>query len=177
MSLEGYIVRAMSDIVNKKKLKVPNGGPQASPELKVETFDDAIAILTQVFCPNGHNLVELSAVSFDDHQGISLLVDDGQEEDVVVVSPFHGDPRKAHSVAFKIGSKLSLSCPVCREPFKVLLPCSCGQGDLVGLFLSPTLNESQVAAVCNVWGCPRSRIIDKWQIISQFVEEEEKESK
>jgi len=167
------MVREMSEIIDRDKLKVPDGGPKASPELKVETLDGVVAILTQVFCPNGHNLVESSTVTFDDHQGVSLLVNDGYDEDVVVVSPFHGDPRKAHSIAFRIGAKLEIACPICKTPFEVLLPCSCGKGELVGLFLSPALKESQVAAVCNVWGCPRSRIIDNWQIISQFVNSEE----
>jgi len=164
----------MSEIIDKSKLLVPEGGPHASPELKLQTMDEVVAILTQVFCPNGHNVVEFSTVSFDDQKGISLMVDDGQHEDVVVISPFHGDPRKTHSVAFKVGTKLGISCPICKEPFQILLPCTCGKGELVGLFLSPALSESQVAAVCNVWGCPRSRVIDNWQIISQFVEEEER---
>lgn len=167
----------MSEI-DRSKLKVPEGGPRPSPELGVQTVDDVVAILTQVFCPKGHDIVEASRVAFDDHKGVSLLVSDGHHEDVVVASPFHGDHRKAHSHAFRIGNKLEICCPVCREPFAVLLPCSCGRGELVGLYLTPALKDSQVAAVCNVWGCPRSRIIDNWQIISQFVDaEEENESR
>jgi hypothetical protein len=163
----------MSDVIDKSKLVVPEGGPHASPELGIETVDGVIAILTQVFCPNGHNLVDNTSVTFNDQKGISLLVNDGEHEDVVVVSPYHGDPRKAHAIAFRIGDKLALSCPICKEKFPTIVSCSCGKGDLVGLYLTPALTDSHIAAVCNVWGCPRSRIVDNWQIISQFVDAQE----
>lgn len=163
----------MSDPIEETKLKVPTGGPQPSPETKVEV-EGVQMIVTQVFCPNGHDLIKSSSVAFDDNPGISLLVTDGDEEDIVVCSPVHGDPRKAHSVTHRIGAKLDIKCPECRTDLERLLPCSCGKGELVNLYLTPALNDGQVAAVCNVWGCPRSRVIDKWQIISEFVEAEEK---
>lgn len=162
----------MSNAVDKTRLKVPNGGPQPSPETGVTTVEDVMVVLTQAYCPQGHNLIDGSTVSFDGNPGISLLVSDGTLEDIVVSSPVHGDHRKAHSAAFKVGAKLAIRCPVCGVDLDVLFPCSCGKGELVNLYLTPDRNEGQVAAVCNVWGCPRSRVIDKWQIISQFVESE-----
>jgi len=165
----------MSSPVDKARLKVPNGGPQPSPETKVETVEDVIVVLTQAFCPNGHDMIEGSSVAFDGNPGISLLVSDGHVDDIVVCSPVHGDHRKAHSHAFRVGSRLDLKCPTCGVELDVLLPCSCGKGELVNLYLTKDLTEGQVAAVCNVWGCPRSRVIDNWQIISQFVDSEEEE--
>ncbi len=165
----------MTSPIDKSKIKVPNGGPQPSPETRVETFEDVLVVLTQVFCPKGHNMIEGSTVAFDDHPGISLRVFDGNVDDTVVCSPVHGDHRKAHAEAFRIGHKLKIKCPVCDIELDVLLPCSCGKGELVNLYLTPELNEGQVAAICNVWGCPRSRVIDNWQIISQFVENNENE--
>lgn len=162
----------MSNPVDRTKLKVPNGGPQPSPETGVATLEEVMVVLTQAYCPQGHNLIEGSTVAFDGNPGISLLVSDGTLEDIVVSSPVHGDHRKAHSAAFKVGVKLAIRCPVCGVDLDVLFPCSCGKGELVNLYLTPDRNEGQVAAVCNVWGCPRSRVIDKWQIISQFVESE-----
>lgn len=160
----------MTNPIDKKKLKIPNGGPNPSPEMKVET-DGVRIVLTQAFCPKGHNLIDESQVSFEGQPGISLYVDDGSQVDIVVCSPHHGDHRKAHAKAFRIGSKLRIQCPVCKVDLDVLLPCSCGKGELVNLYLTPGLTDGQVAAICNVWGCPRSRVIDKWQIISQFVEQ------
>ena len=163
----------MSSPVDKNKLKVPNGGPHPSPETKVETVEDVLVVLTQAFCPNGHNLIEGSTVSFEGNPGVSLKVTDGTNEDIVVASPIHGDHRRAHAHSFRIGTKLEISCPICGTKLDVLLPCSCGKGELVNLYLTEKLTEGQVAAICNVWGCPRSRVIDNWQIISQFVDEAE----
>ena len=163
----------MSNPVDRTKLKVPDGGPAPSPETKVETVEDVFVVLTQAYCPKGHNLIDDSTVHFDGNPGISLAVDTGEETDIVVSSPIHGDHRKAHSVAFRIGTKLDIKCPTCGTELDVLLPCSCGKGELVNLYLTSELTEGQVAAICNVWGCPRSRVIDNWQIISQFVEANE----
>jgi hypothetical protein len=102
-----------------------------------------------------------------------LQVSDGTRDDIVVCSPLHGDHRRAHAIAFKIGTKLDIKCPICGIELDVLLPCSCGKGELVNLYLTKEFTEGQVAAVCNVWGCPRSRVIDNWQIISQFVDNAE----
>lgn len=165
----------MASGVDKTKLKVPSGGPQPSPETKVETVDEVIVVLTQAYCPRGHNLIEDSRVAFDGNPGISLAVSDGNRDDIVVCSPLHGDHRRAHAVAFRIGTKLDIKCPICGIELDVLLPCSCGKGELVNLYLTKEFTEGQVAAICNVWGCPRSRVIDNWQIISQFVDSEREE--
>jgi hypothetical protein len=127
-------------------------------------------VLTQAFCPDGHNLTQECDVSFDGHCGIKILAADDQGEDILVCSPVHGDPRKTTAKTISPGTKLRLMCPECRQEFPSLLPCTCGQGELVAIYLTPDRKESQVVAVCNAWGCRRSRIIDRWQIISQFVE-------
>jgi hypothetical protein len=164
----------MTTPVDETSLKVPDGGPQPSPETKVAT-DGVLAIVTQAFCPKGHNLVEGAPVTFDGHEGIRVLVSDGSAEEEVVLSPIHGDRRKAIMSTFRLGTRLRLMCPVCRNELDVLLPCSCGRGELMSLYLTDALSEGHVAAVCNVWGCPRSRLIDNWQVISQFVEAGEEE--
>ncbi len=165
----------MSNPVDKEKLKIPDGGPHPSPETRV-SMEGVLVVLTQAFCPKGHDLIAESTVSFDGHPGISLKVSDGKTEDTVVCSAIHGDARKAHSTAIRIGTKLSIQCPTCGTELDVLLPCSCGKGELVNLYLTPDLTDGQVAAVCNVWGCKRSRVIDNWQIISQFVEAGEEDA-
>jgi hypothetical protein len=165
----------MTSPADRSKLQVPEGGPKPSPETNVST-DGVLAIVTQAFCPRGHDLVKGASVTFDGYEGIRLLVADGAAEDVVVLSPIHGDRRKSTSVTFRVGARLEVMCPVCRSTLDVLLPCSCGRGELMSLYLTKALSEGHVAAVCNVWGCPRSRLIDNWQVISQFVEAEEEAS-
>ena len=158
----------MTSPVDSGKVEVPEGGPAPSPETKIET-DGVISIVTQAFCPDGHDMIKASTVTFEGHPGIRVLVTDGSTEEEVVLSPIHGDPRKSLSFTFKLGTRLELMCPVCKKKLDVLFPCSCGRGELMSLYLTPALTEGSVAAVCNVWGCPRSRLIDNWQVISQFV--------
>ncbi len=163
--------RKMSNqVVDRNKLRVLEGGPNPSTCNKIETVDDDVLMfITQAFCPNGHNLVAGSSVYFEGHPGISLLLSDGTHDDLVVLSPVHGDRRKACSLSFRLGARLRLMCSQCQCELDMLFPCSCGKGELVSLYLTPEQNEGNVAAICNVWGCPRSRIIDNWQIISEFV--------
>lgn len=111
-----------------------------------------------------------AGVTFEGHPGIRMLVSDGSSEEEVTLSPIHGDRRKAMSTTYRLGTRLDLSCPVCDAKLDVLFPCSCGRGELMSLYLTDALSEGHVAAVCNVWGCPRSRLIDNWQVISQFVD-------
>ena len=162
----------MTTPVDPKTLQVPDGGPNPSPETRIET-DGVLAIVTQAFCPSGHDLVASAPVTFEGHPGIRLLVSDGTTEEEVVLSPIHGDRRKSISSTFRLGTRLTILCPECHSELDVLFPCSCGRGELMSLYLTPAKSEGHVAAVCNVWGCPRSRLIDNWQVISQFVDASE----
>jgi hypothetical protein len=130
-------------------------------------------VVTQVFCPNGHNLVGLSRETFDGHPGISLRID--AEGDVgarggeVVLSPIHGD-REKRGVSFLDGTKLAIRCPVCETRLPELTRCSCSErGRLLKLFLTPALSEAHLVAVCDIWGCPRSRVIDNFEMFSEFL--------
>lgn len=166
------MVREVDDMttqVDPTNLQVPEGGPEPSAESGIEV-DGVISIVTQAFCPKGHDIIQGCSVTFDGHPGIRLVVTDGTVEDEVVLSPIHGDRRKAMAATYRLGTRLELYCPVCRSKLDVLFPCSCGRGELMSLYLTQNLSEGHVAAVCNVWGCPRSRLIDNWQVISQFVE-------
>ncbi len=154
--------------VDVDHLKVAGRPPSEGTGVKME--DDVLIIVTQLFCPNGHNLVDQEDKRFDGYGGIRLLVGDGQKEGVVVLSPFHGDRRK-EGITFPEGTKLSLRCPVCGVELPSLASCTCeGHGELRKLYLTPELEDSHLVAVCDVWGCPRSRVIDENEILSEYVE-------
>lgn len=154
--------------VDVERLKVAPRPPSEGTGVKVE--DEVLIIVTQLFCPNGHNLVDQEDKRFDGYGGIRLLVSDGEREGIVVLSPFHGDRRK-EGITFPEGTKLHLMCPVCRVELPVLANCTCsGHGELRKLYLTPKLEDSHLVAVCDVWGCPRSRVIDENEILSEYVE-------
>lgn len=157
--------------VKKGRLKVRKREP--TPHLGVQVVDEArdvYVIVTRLYCPNGHNLVDQQGVRFDGYGGIRLLVGDGTTEGVVELSPFHGDSTK-HGVQFPNGTRLSIRCPECKAELPTLARCSCaGKGELRKLFLTPDLEDANLVAVCDVWGCPLSRVIDGNEILSEFLE-------
>ena len=148
-------------------------GAQPSEETHIlveEEEPQIVVVLTQVFCHNGHNMIGLSEETFDSHPGISFWVKCGDQEGEVVVSPIHGDHEK-RGPDFPQGSKLSLCCPVCKEELPELTNCRCHKdGKLRKLFLTPRMDEAHLMAVCDIMGCPLSRVIDSYEMFSEFIE-------
>lgn len=160
----------MADI-EKDKIKVPEGGPCPSKETQVDMINNIAIVITQAFCPNGHNLISKDDVNFEGYKGIKLWVNDGKNEGWIILSPIHGDHRKVTNIQFDRGTKLQISCPHCKTQFQSIATCSCDlEGDLVKLYLTPKLSDSHIVAVCNIWGCPNSRVIDNFQIIAEYEE-------
>jgi hypothetical protein len=159
--------------VDKGRLKIASVPP---PESSIIRVDDVFIVVTQAFCQNGHNLVEAGNEHFDDYPGIKLQLSDGAGVcGVVYLSPFHGDGSKKGKTDWPVGTKLQIRCPTCETQLPVLAKCHCDPaisktgGDLVKLFLSPALTDSHILALCNVWGCRKSRTIDNWHIISEYL--------
>lgn len=154
--------------IDKERLRVAK--TEASPEAGVRVEDEVVVIVTQLFCPNGHNLVDSEDKRFDGQGGIRLLVSDGTKEGEVILSPFHGDHRK-EGITFEEGTRLSLKCPVCGVELPEFARCTCeGHGMLRKLYLTKDLDDSHVVALCDVWGCPRSRVIDENEILSEYLD-------
>jgi len=152
----------------RSKLEVAKKKPTAATRVKK---DDVMIVLTQAFCTTGHNLIR-PGQQFHGFDGLHLWVSDGKSEGLVIVSPVHGDGQK-HGPTFRRGAKLEISCPECRTPLPKLCRCSCGKGgSLRTIYLTPDLSEAHQAAVCDIWGCPRSRVIDAHEILSEFIEAE-----
>jgi len=154
-------------------------GNEDRTELGEETIDEmpdlpgGIAILvTQAFCPNGHNLVYREDVSFSGHKGISIHVAARDWEGEVVLSPFHGDTRRiGMSEDIAVGTRCRISCPVCRVDLPVQAKCGCQWGgELRGIYLRADLQDSDQVMLCDVNGCQRSRVMDNLQVISEFAD-------
>ena len=147
-----------------------------------DAFDDmpdlpgGIAILvTQAFCPAGHDLVYREDVPFSGHKGISLQVSAGDWSDEVVLSPFHGDVRIiGMNESVPKGTKCRLTCPVCGVELPVQAKCGCPSGgDLHSLYLRKDLRESEQIMLCDVYGCQRSQMMDSLQVVSEFADRED----
>jgi hypothetical protein len=126
--------------------------------------------VTKLYCPAGHNLIdEKTRARFSRLPGIVLMVEGKRAKGVVVLSPIHGDDTKFGESGFEPGEVLKLSCPTCQKSFPVIQKCGCtDEANLVGLYLSEDLEEGNQVALCTAWGCLRSRIMDRFQIISKL---------
>lgn len=90
-------------------------------------------------------------------------------EGQVVLSPIHGDDTKFGAMDFEPGEVTKVTCPVCDKEFPIVQACGCTEGaNLVGLYLDDTLQGDSQLVVCTAWGCVRSRVIDRFQIISKY---------
>lgn len=148
----------------RKRIPTPHSGVRVQDEKP-----DVYVIVTQLYCPNGHNLVDHQEMRFDGYGGIMLEVSDGKTEGVVELSPFHGDATKL-GPTFESGTRLSIKCPTCHVELPTLARCSCkGNGMLRKLFLTRALDDAFLVAVCDVWGCPLSRVIDGSEILSEIL--------
>ena len=144
----------------------------------LKQVDDVFIVVTQAFCPNGHNLIvdfdkepyDFES-DFDGFPGLKIRLESDTESGDVVLSPFHGDSSKKGKTDWRAGTKVNILCPHCRTPLPRLASCRCpDNGDLVKVYLSPALTDSNVLAFCNVWGCRRSHTIDNWEIISEYLD-------
>lgn len=129
-----------------------------------------VIAVTQLYCPNGHNLVdESSGARFNGYPGISLMVEGSEERGEVILSPIHGDDTRFGACDFEPGEITRITCPQCAVELPVLQPCGCqAEAKLVGLFLDQETTDGNQVALCNAWGCLRSRITDRFQVISKF---------
>jgi hypothetical protein len=141
----------------------------ASHGTGVQLLDQAFVVVTQAFCPNGHNLVGAGPTAFEGYPAIAIWVSDGKSQGMVELSPVHGDGSKV-GPDFPQGTKLKLECPVCRAELPLLARCSCqADGTLRKLYLSEKRDEAYLVGICDVWGCARSRVIDANEILSEWM--------
>jgi hypothetical protein len=154
-----------NEIINKEELTIHK--ESVSEEGKVIIKDDVYIIVTQAFCPNGHNLVGKGKHTFDGYPGICLNVTDGEKEGILEISPFHGDESKL-GIDFEKGKTIKITCPECGCEFPVLEKCSRGEGSLRKIYLSPKLTDAHMIALCDKWGCYMSSVIDDNELFSEF---------
>lgn len=140
----------------------------------IEARDGVVIVITQAFCPNGHNLVRGEDAHFDGYPGITLFVECGGWSGEISLSPIHGDhARVGIPRSIPNGTRCVVRCPECEVELPRLATCGCENGgELLGIYLRPDLSEGDMVGICNILGCYRSRVMDKWEILSEFTEEQ-----
>lgn len=133
--------------------------------------DGALIVLTQAFCPNGHNLIRDTHPRFHGFPGIGIEVEGPGLSGTVFLSPVHGDPcSQGVPKSLETGQRFILRCPECHVVLPTLSRCRCQHGgELVALNLKPVRSEASVAAICTVFGCHRSRVLDSLELLDEFM--------
>ncbi len=160
--------------VEPSKIKISIIPP---PESTVKQIDDVFIVITEAYCPNGHNLISNNNVDFDGYPGIKVNLKNGGKEGIIYLSPFQGDGTKKGFHDWADGERLQFFCPECNTPLPKVAHCSCtatdnDHGDIIKIYTSKELSDQSYLSLCNVWGCPKSRVTDNWEIISEYLEGE-----
>lgn len=137
------------------------------PGITVE--DDVVIVVTQAFCPKGHNVVGISDERFDDQPAVTLELHAGGREGLVHLSPVHGDKRKTGFTDIPVGTKCDIRCPVCHTPLDPLGAVDDGtDAQYRALYLTPKLAAGAVVAISDTWGHYHSRVVDDNELISYW---------
>lgn len=162
--------------VNEPSINFPQGVKIVAKSENVEVIKDESSVkvlVTNVFCPNGHNLINENNEKFDGYPGIKLAIEGKSGAGFVTLSPFHGDKNKISTIEIKEGEDCTLKCPECGIEMPVVTRCSCGRnGRIYSLYLTPKLDHGEMVGLCSIWGCTRSKVIDNFEIISEIISSE-----
>ena len=154
--------------VDAENLKLEKS-PEPSERLTA-VAEGVTVVVTQAYGPKGDSLVGLSEVKFNGYPALTLLLrtPDGREGQVHL-SPIHGDKRKEGFTDIAPGTRLTLLCPVSRQPLHKLGSADDGSGaDYYAIYLSSKLSPSNVVMVTDVWDHYHSRIVDDNELISYW---------
>ena len=131
-----------------------------------EHIDDKRFVVENVYCANGHNLVD-KQYEIKGFPGIRLKFSRPGHEGEFVISAIEGDFEKIMiSGDLEQGKKDELFCPVCGTVLPTLVNCECGAGgDIVILGLTPDLDFNNAIAFCNVTGCENGTFVKSGAVI------------
>jgi hypothetical protein len=134
---------------------------------------DVIIVVNEAYGPDGDNLVGISDVEFDGFPAVTLLVRGGGREELVHLSPIHGDRRKKGMEDLPIGTKCELLCPVSKKPLPKIGRIGEGPAEYCAIYLTKKLQAGSTIYVSDVWGHHDSRILDNFELISAWATAEE----
>jgi hypothetical protein len=138
------------------------------------TIDDVMIVVNQAYGPTGASLVGIAAETFDGFPAVTLLVRAQGREELVHLSPIHGDRRKRGLDDLPKGTKCELFCPVSRQPLDRIGPVVVGgDAEYCAIYLTPRLGAGSAIYVSDVWGHHHSRIVDNNELISFWAAAEE----
>ncbi len=155
--------------VDIEHLKITGATPSGGPEASLTIEDDVIIVVNQAYGPKGDNLVGVGDVRFDGFAAVTVLVRAADREELVHLSPIHGDGRKQGMEGLAEGTKCQLLCPISKEPLPVVGKVDEGTAEYCAIYLTPKLDDGSTIYVSDTWGHHHSRIVDNNEMISLWV--------
>jgi len=126
--------------------------------------------VTQVYCPNGHEMIMPGNAKFDGLPGIKLFLKGKNKEDIVYISPFLNKRQRTGGDDFGLGDKLEVQCPVCKEKMRVIGPCDCQwNGEYVMLSLDKNPDNRNAVCFCDIWGCPKGDVRLAGEVVAEYI--------
>lgn len=148
------------------------GLTRTSTPAPAHVSDGAIIVVSQIFGPDGDNMVGVSDVTFDGYPAMTLLVRANGVEGEVHLSPIHGDDRKAGFKDIPDGTRCELLCPVSKKPLRRVEDLGEADGaHYFELYLTKNLDAGSVALISDIWGHYHSRVLDNFELISEWAPE------
>lgn len=133
-----------------------------------------VIVVTRAFGPNGEDLVDYDGPKFSGEPGIKLRVRQGDLDEVVILSPYYGDPSKLSDAGFKDGIKCELFVAGTDTPLdKLPIPASKDGGEYYAIYLTEKLEEGELVAINDVWGNYGSRMLSESEILSLYADADE----
>ena len=127
---------------------------------KGKALDKERLVITDVFCINGHNLIDKSH-EINGYPGVRLKFKRPGNKGEFVISAIEDDFEKIIlSGKLEKNKQYNLFCPFCNVKLPVLTNCNCQNGaELVVLGLTSELDFNNAVTFCNVVGCDNGAFI------------------
>jgi len=160
--------------VDVENLEVTGKKPEGDGADALNFADDVTIVVSQAFGPTGENLVGVTDEKFDGFAAITLMVRSGDREELVHLSPIHGDGRKRGLEGLAKGSKCELLCPVSKKPLdRIGKVVDDGDAEYFAIYLTPKLDRGSTIYISDVWGHHHSRVVDNNELISYWAATED----
>lgn len=160
------MVRESVDVDN---LQITGAKPSEGPGAPITVRDEVIIVVNQAYGPAGDMLVGISDVTFDGFPALTLRVRAAGRDELVHLSPIHGDRRKRGMEGLPSGTKCELLCPVSGKPLPKVGRIPGSEAEYCAIYLTPRRDEGSMIYVSDVWDHHDSRIIDNNEMISLWV--------
>jgi hypothetical protein len=129
-----------------------------------------LIVVTTAFGPTGASLIN-PEVTFDGWPAVTLGVRAAGRDELVHLSPIHGDARKVGFEDLPAGTRCTLYCPHSGRLLERVGEVGDGSGaGYFAIYLTPRLSEGESVQISDLWGHYHSRIIDDMELISYWAD-------